>query len=280
MGQELEAPAPARIHLSALAVAGCRSAGCAWLFIEAVVRPLVWLLAHPRVVAPGRWTAEQPMLIVANHVTSLDGPLVQYALPGAMRRRIAVAMSGEMLEDYPPLPQCRAGGRWRRVLSARPAVLLPADGAVQCVSPGPAARLPAQFCARRRGHGPRIQCAGFSRGHALGGGASGALPAGNWAAGEAIAAPVLPVAIRGLGELKTRERGLVPLRQDRSACGQPMRFAPEERGRASPRGCTPRWKGCWERQGPGTRGQWSVTAPCLVGGSGVPGLRIETWGTR
>jgi hypothetical protein len=40
------------------------------------------------------------MLIVANHVTTFDGPLVQYALPKPMRRRIAVAMSGEMLEDY------------------------------------------------------------------------------------------------------------------------------------------------------------------------------------
>jgi 1-acyl-sn-glycerol-3-phosphate acyltransferase len=37
------------------------------------------------------------MLIIANHVTTFDGPLVQYALPGALRRRIAMAMSGEML---------------------------------------------------------------------------------------------------------------------------------------------------------------------------------------
>ena len=40
------------------------------------------------------------MLIVANHVTTYDGPFVQYALPGYLRRHIAAAMSGEMLEDY------------------------------------------------------------------------------------------------------------------------------------------------------------------------------------
>jgi long-chain acyl-CoA synthetase len=66
------------------------------------MRPLVWLLVKPAVVwdAPGILDADEPMLIVANHVTSFDGPLLEYALPGRIRRRIAVAMSGEMLEDY------------------------------------------------------------------------------------------------------------------------------------------------------------------------------------
>jgi long-chain acyl-CoA synthetase len=71
-------------------------------FIEAIMRPLVALLANPRIVAPdeSHWPTASPMLIIANHVTSYDGPLVQYALPGPMRRHIAAAMSGEMLEDF------------------------------------------------------------------------------------------------------------------------------------------------------------------------------------
>ena len=74
-----------------------------WLrsaFVEAVMRPLVWMLAHPAVVAPHELTADEPMLIVANHVTTYDGPFIQYALPGPIRRHMAVAMSGEMLEDF------------------------------------------------------------------------------------------------------------------------------------------------------------------------------------
>jgi long-chain acyl-CoA synthetase len=39
-------------------------------------------------------------LIVANHVTAYDGALVLYALPAHLRRRVAIAMSGEMLLDY------------------------------------------------------------------------------------------------------------------------------------------------------------------------------------
>jgi long-chain acyl-CoA synthetase len=69
-------------------------------FVEAVMRPLVWLLAAPRVVTPSRLDAPETMLIVANHVSTFDGPLIEYALPAALRRRIAVAMSGEMLADY------------------------------------------------------------------------------------------------------------------------------------------------------------------------------------
>ncbi|MDR3417715.1 MAG: AMP-binding protein, partial [Nevskia sp.] len=44
-------------------------------FIETVMRPLVWLLAAPRVVAPKTLDAGEPMLIIANHVTTYDGPL-------------------------------------------------------------------------------------------------------------------------------------------------------------------------------------------------------------
>ena len=89
-----------------------------WLravFLEAVIRPLVWLLANPSVVAAtGQVSSGEPMLIVANHVTAFDGPLLEFALPAPIRRRMAVAMSGEMLEDFrhfrnpqPPRPGSR-----------------------------------------------------------------------------------------------------------------------------------------------------------------------------
>jgi long-chain acyl-CoA synthetase len=40
------------------------------------------------------------VLVIANHVTAYDGALIMYALPGRLRRRMAVAMAGEMLLDY------------------------------------------------------------------------------------------------------------------------------------------------------------------------------------
>jgi long-chain acyl-CoA synthetase len=74
-----------------------------WLrvaFLEGVMRPLVWLFARPVVEGPEHLNASEPVLIIANHITAFDGPLLEYALPGAIRRRMAVAMSGEMLEDF------------------------------------------------------------------------------------------------------------------------------------------------------------------------------------
>jgi long-chain acyl-CoA synthetase len=71
------------------------------LFIELVMRPLVWMLAAPRISgAPAPAASTQPMLLIANHITAYDVPLLLYALPRWMRWRTAVAMSGEMLEDF------------------------------------------------------------------------------------------------------------------------------------------------------------------------------------
>jgi long-chain acyl-CoA synthetase len=69
-------------------------------FVEVVMRPLVWLLAAPRVMRLTGELPQGPVMVIANHVTAYDGALILYALPGRLRRRMAIAMSGEMLLDY------------------------------------------------------------------------------------------------------------------------------------------------------------------------------------
>ncbi len=69
------------------------------VFIELVMRPLIWLLAAPRVVRDTPELPVAPVLVIANHVTFVDGALVLYALPGRLRRQTAIAMSGEALLD-------------------------------------------------------------------------------------------------------------------------------------------------------------------------------------
>jgi long-chain acyl-CoA synthetase len=63
------------------------------------MRPLIWLLAAPRVVRQTGELPQGPLLVIANHVTAYDGALVLYALPARLRRQMAIAMSGEMLLD-------------------------------------------------------------------------------------------------------------------------------------------------------------------------------------
>ncbi len=78
-------------------------------FVEAIVRPLVWLLAKPRVELPAEPLSTRPMLLIANHVTWFDIGLILYALPPHLRRRLAVATAGEMLEDW---RHARNQGSW------------------------------------------------------------------------------------------------------------------------------------------------------------------------
>ncbi len=85
------------------------------------MRPLVRLLAKPRVDREGTGALQGPMLVIANHVNAYDMPLVLYGLPGAMRRRVAAAMSAEVLGD---LRYGRNQGNWVLNLLARPAAWL------------------------------------------------------------------------------------------------------------------------------------------------------------
>ena len=119
------------------------------VFIELVMRPLIWLLAAPRVVRETSELPLSPVLVIANHVTALDGALVLYALPGRLRRQTAIAMSGEALLDL---------RRGRNQQSAIRNMLAPAaywlvTGIVQCVSAACTARLSEKLRACRRSHG-------------------------------------------------------------------------------------------------------------------------------
>ncbi|MFL6463373.1 MAG: AMP-binding protein [Bryobacteraceae bacterium] len=78
-------------------------------FLEAVAMPLLRFMTRTRVRRELTQWPDSPMLIVANHVTSYDVPFLLYALPGHLRRRVAVAMSGEMILDW---RRSRNQGHW------------------------------------------------------------------------------------------------------------------------------------------------------------------------
>jgi long-chain acyl-CoA synthetase len=70
------------------------------VFIECIQQPLVRLLAVPKVEIEAPLNIDQRLLLIANHVTDFDPPLVLYALPGRMRRHVAAAMAADMLDDW------------------------------------------------------------------------------------------------------------------------------------------------------------------------------------
>ena len=142
------------------------------------------------------------MLIIANHVTAYDEPLLLYALPRAIRNRIAAAMSGELLEDFRHGRSMQS--RWLNPLGP-PAWLLVT--ALFNAFPLP----------RQRGFQRSFAHAGeaLDRGfHVI------VFPEGTRSAEGALArfrpgigllvkqssTAVLPMALRGLGDFKTRKR--------------------------------------------------------------------------
>jgi long-chain acyl-CoA synthetase len=67
-------------------------------FLEAVARPLVGLVLAPR-IAP-RVALARPSLLIANHLTAFDVPVILYALSSNDRDQVAVAMSGQLLTGW------------------------------------------------------------------------------------------------------------------------------------------------------------------------------------
>ncbi len=202
-----------------------------WLrmvFQEAVMRPLVWLLSKPKVVGSGPMDAAEPMLIVANHVTSFDGPLLEYALPAAVRRRIAVAMSGEMLEDYRHFRNAD-----RKTVEAK--FFLPGPlfyfllTALFNVFPLPRQReFQRSFAHAGEALDKGLHVLLFPEGKRSAEGRLAAFRPGIGLLVKQSSAPVLPIAICGLGELKMRERGWFRSGTVEVRIGTPLRFGPEE----------------------------------------------------
>ena len=79
------------------------------VFLEAVAMPLVALFAAPKVERDWTRQPDAPVLIASNHVTLYDVPILLYGLGRRTRRRVAVAMAGEMLLDW---RRARGQGNW------------------------------------------------------------------------------------------------------------------------------------------------------------------------
>jgi len=67
-------------------------------FLELVARPLIWLVLGPRIEPPV--DLARPSLLIANHLTAFDVPVILYALRAEDRDHVAVAMSGELLTGW------------------------------------------------------------------------------------------------------------------------------------------------------------------------------------
>jgi len=199
------------------------------VFQELIARPLTSLLGAPKVVVPHEveLLANQagPMLIIANHVTAYDGPLVQYALPGKLSRHIAAAMSGEMLDDYRHWRNPDRGPRYQKFTPFGPLAWFLLT-ALYNVFPLPRTRdFQRSFAhageALDRGYSVLV----FPEGTRSVMGNLAPFRQGIGILVKQSNVPVLPVALRGVGELKQEGRGWFRSGRIEVRVGEPIRFA-------------------------------------------------------
>ena len=198
-----------------------------WLrtvFLELVAQPLVWFLGNPSVSAPRPLRSNEPMLIICNHVTAYDAALVEYALPGRIRRWTATAMLGEILEDFRHFRDPDSG----RFMLFGPAAYWLVT-ALYNVFPLPRRKDFQQSFAHAgeaMDHGYNVLV--FPEGTRSATGKLGTFRPGIGLLAKQAHAPVLPVAILGLGELKAKGRGWFRSGIIEVRVGEPVRFGPLE----------------------------------------------------
>ncbi len=172
-------------------------------FLELIAMPIVRFLGKPIVKTRIQHWPSSPMLIVSNHITSYDAAFVLFALPRRVRRRVAIAMSGEMLLDF---RRGRNQGNWFLNLVAPPAYFLMT--ALFNVFP-----LPQRSGFRRsfrhageavdRGYSVLV----FPEGRRSDDGTPQPFQSGAGLLWKELGTPALPVYLSGLGELKARRKG-------------------------------------------------------------------------
>ena len=149
-------------------------------FLEAVVRPLIGLVLAPR-IAP-RVALARPSLLIANHLTAFDVPVILYALSSNDRDHVAVAMSGQLLTRM----ASRQGGAPSHCCRLDSAGLFAGYRALQCFSLASWRWIAAELRPRRGGHGSGLSRAGLSRRRPLPRRAVTALRAGYRLAGTGV----------------------------------------------------------------------------------------------
>ncbi len=190
------------------------------VFLELIAMPIARFLAKPEVRSSVRKWPDSPMLIVANHITSYDAAMVLLALPSRVRRRMAIAMSGEMLLDY---RRGRNQGHWFLNFLAPIAYFL--ITALFNVFPLP----------QRSGFQRSFRHAGeamdrgysvlvFPEGRRSDDGTLQSFKSGAGLLWKELNAPALPVFLSGLGELKVRRKGWFRSGTIRVSVGEPLHF--------------------------------------------------------
>jgi long-chain acyl-CoA synthetase len=192
------------------------------VFMECVHQPLVRFLASPSIRREAPLHPPKPLLIIGNHVTAYDVPLILYALPRHMRRHIATAMTADLLDDW---RKRRNQGSW--FLNALGPLTWLLVTALFNVFPLPRSagfRRSFQHAGEAMDHGYNVIV--FPEGRRSDDGTLQAFRPGIGILVNESRVPVLPVALKGLGELKAGHQRWLRSGKLQVIVGSPITFPP------------------------------------------------------
>ena len=198
-------------------------------YLELVSQPFVWFLGNPRVERPPNLHSDRPMILIANHVTAYDGALILYALPGPMRRRVAIAMAGNMLRDFRHMrnvgPQGRALTPFLDILGPPTWLLITALYNVFPLPRSAGFRRSFQHAGEALDRGYNVLV--FPEGSRTETGLQPFRPGIGLLVRESDV-PVLPVALVGLSELKQQRKGWFRSGKLTVRVGEPIQFTQDD----------------------------------------------------
>jgi long-chain acyl-CoA synthetase len=201
------------------------------LYTETLQNFFTWFLSNPRVIPSPHPMPPGPFLIVANHITAYDAAFMIYALPGPIRRNIAIAMSGEMLWDFRHwrnphhIPSHLPGAEKFNIFGPIEWLLLTA---LYNVFPLPRQRdFQASFIHAGRALDRGYSVMVFPEGARSIEGKMVPFRAGIGLLARQSSVPVIPMALCGLGELKVQKRGWFRSKKIEIRFGDPIAFPPE-----------------------------------------------------
>lgn len=186
--------------------------------------PLTRLMSWPRVRGAEHLKhLRGPALFISNHIAMVDQSLIQAALPGRYRRHLAIAMEGERLRAFRHPTVTNVFTRWR--MKIQYALLV----ALFNVFP-----LPQQSGFRRsfaylgetmdRGYSVLV----FPEGRRTENGRMAPFRSGIGLLATSVDAPIVPVRIDGLFELKQRRQYFTRPGRITITFGEPVRFAADD----------------------------------------------------
>jgi 1-acyl-sn-glycerol-3-phosphate acyltransferase len=192
-----------------------------YLFILPLTSLMCWVRVRGKSNLDG---LRSPVLFVSNHISMVDHALILSALPGRFRRRLAIAMEGEILRDWvhpPTAVDWFTRLRWRiqyaLVVSFFNVFPLPKKSGF---------RRSFNYAGEMMDRGSSVLV--FPEGARSEDGRMKRFMTGSGLLASGLSVPVVPVRIDGLSELKLKNRHLARPHQVSITFGEALRFSPTD----------------------------------------------------